>query len=121
MITDQRPVADQLAERPHLSPEGMDQAITALDNSEIMQRMNTEARLAKDAIIRLMAAEDIPEQMDALESAIKHSNAVKDALNDLATWNKRAKHSWSIVAASAGSISNNVYWNTPPADRTWIR
>lgn len=99
----------------------MDQAITALDNSEITQRLNTEAHLTKDAIIRLMAAEDTPAQMTALESAIKHSNAVKDALNDLATRSKRAKHRWGSVSAGAGNISNNVYWSTPPADRTWIR
>ena len=86
-----------------------------------MQRMNTEARLAKAAIIQLMAAEDVPTQMEALETAIKHSNAVKNTLTDLAAWNERAKHSWSIVAASAGSISHNVYWNTPLAERTWIR
>ena len=121
MISDQRPIAVQLAERPHLSPEGMDQAITVLDNSEIMQRLNTEAQLAKAAINRLMAAEDVPTQMEALETAIKHSNAVKNTLTDLAAWNERAKHRWRIVAASAATISHNVYWNTPPAERTWIR
>lgn len=121
MITDHRIVAEMLAERPRLSPEGIDQAITGLDNSEIMQRLNAEAQLAKDAIARLMAAENTPAQMDALQTLIKHSNAVRDALNDLAAWTERATHGWSSITAGAANISHNVYWNTPPGERTWIR
>ena len=121
MITDQRTVAEMLAERPRLSPEGIEKAIAGLDSTEIMQRLNAEAQLAKAAIAQLMAAENTPAQMDALQTLIKHSIAVKDALNDLATWGERAKHSWSIVVANAANISHNVYWNTPPAERTWLR
>lgn len=121
MITDHRTVAEMLAERLRLSPEAIDQAIARLDNSEIMQRLNAEAQLAKDAIAQLMAAENTPAQMDALQTAIKHSNAVKDALNDLAAWTERAKHGWITITANAANISHNVYWNTPPAERTWIR
>lgn len=121
MITDQHTITEMLADRPRLSPQGIDQTIVALDNAEIMQRLNAAAQLARDAINRLSETEDKTAQMDALQAAVKHSIAVKNTLDDLATWTERAKHSWRIVGANAASISNQVYWNTPPDERTWIR
>ena len=109
-IDDRRSVAEMLAERPRLSPEGINQAMAALDMTELTQRLHAEAQLAQQAVTQLMAAEDNPAQMAALETVIRHTNAVEHILGEIEDWSRRAKHSWTNVGGNAGYIHRNCWW-----------